>query len=53
MKKRREYFINKVSKNQILDELNDLSDQVEILKKIELKRKKFKNFLKILRKKIK
>ena len=53
MKNRREYFINKVSKNQILDELNDLSDQVEILKKIELKRKKFKNFLKILRKKIK
>ncbi len=51
MKKRREDFINKVSKNQILDDLNDLTDQVEVLKKIELKRKKLKNFLKNFKKK--
>tara|TARA_B100000579_G_scaffold289756_1_gene240519 strand:+ start:1485 stop:2348 length:864 start_codon:yes stop_codon:yes gene_type:complete len=51
MKKRRESFINKVSKNQILDELNDLTNQIEILNKIELKRKKIKNFFKSLKKK--
>lgn len=51
MKKRREDFLNKASKNQISDELNDLTDQVEILKKIELKRKKLKNFLKNFKKK--
>ena len=51
MKKRRENFINKVSKNQILDELNDLTNQIEILNKIELKRKKIKNFFKSLKKK--
>ncbi|WP_269614503.1 glycosyltransferase [Prochlorococcus marinus] len=51
MKKRREDFLKKVSKNQISDELNDLTNQVEILKKIELKRKKLKNFLKNFKKK--
>ena len=51
MKERRESFINKVSKNQILDELNDLTNQIEILNKIELKRKKIKNFFKSLKKK--
>ena len=51
MKKRRVSFINNVSKNQILDELNDLTNQVEILKKIELKRKKLRNFLKNFKKK--
>ncbi len=48
MQTRREDFISKVSKNQILDELNDLTNQVDIFKKIELKRKKLKNFVKNL-----
>tara|TARA_E500000331_G_scaffold286089_1_gene280770 strand:+ start:280 stop:1146 length:867 start_codon:yes stop_codon:yes gene_type:complete len=53
MKKRREEFINKVSKNQIIDEMNDLNNQIEVLKIIELKRNKLKNFLKNIKKKIK
>ncbi len=48
MKRRREHFINNVSKNQILDELNDLTRQITILNKIEQKRKFLKNFLKKL-----
>ncbi len=48
MIKRREVFLNKASKNQIIDELQDLTNQIEILKKIELQRKKFKNFIKNL-----
>tara|TARA_Y100001968_G_C19346704_1_gene712445 strand:- start:128 stop:991 length:864 start_codon:yes stop_codon:yes gene_type:complete len=48
MKKRREDFINKASKNQILDELNDLTNQIDILKKIEGERKILKNFFKNL-----
>ena len=51
MTKRREDFINKVSKNQILDELKDMTTQVEILRKIELKRKRLRNFLKNFKKK--
>ena len=48
MIKRREDFINQASKNQITDELNDLTNQIDILNKIKLKRKKIKNFLKNL-----
>ena len=53
MKKRREYFINKVSKNQLLDELNDLTSQVDTFNKLELKKNKLKSFFKKLMKKIK
>ena len=38
MKKRREYFLNKASKDQLLHELNDLTNQIDVLKRIELKR---------------
>ena len=48
MKERREYFINNVSKNQLIDELKDLTNQVDILKTIDIKKKKIKNFLKNL-----
>ena len=48
MIKRREDFINQASKNQITDELHDLTNQIEILNKMQLKRKKIKNFLKNL-----
>ena len=52
MKKRREYFINKVSKDQLLDELNDLTMQIDILRKIHLQGNKltifFKNLIKRL-----
>jgi len=44
MQKRREYFINKVSRNQLLDELNDLTNQIDTLNKFEEKKKKLKNF---------
>ena len=48
MKKRREDFINNVSKSQIIDELNDLTYEVNILKKIALTKKNLKGFLKNL-----
>ena len=51
MRKRREDFINNVSKNQILDELNDLTNQVDIFKKIGITRKNLKTFVKRLIKK--
>ena len=52
MKKRREYFLNKASKDQLLHELNDLTNQIDVLKRIELKRNKLKNFLKKFIKKL-
>ena len=50
MKKRREDFINKVSKNQILYELNDLTNQVDTLIKIKSNRQRLISFFKKLSK---
>ncbi len=52
IKKRREDFMDKVSKNQIIDELNDLTQQIDILNKIKLKKQIFKNLIKGLISKI-
>ena len=46
MKERRDCFINTVSKNQLIYELNDMRNQLDILKVIELKRNKLKIFFK-------
>ena len=52
MKKRREDFINNISKERLLDELNDLTTQVEILTKFRNIRQKIKKILNKLRQKI-
>ncbi len=52
MKQRRECFINRVSKDQLIHELNDLTNQIYVLEKIELKRNRLKKFLKKIVKKL-